>query len=583
MQPDDQEQPSSSEEGRTFSLRMSRDTLLLLGALVFLILGVALTFLFPIGSDNTQTAQGTATAGTGTTVPPVAPSAGTPSPTVVAAQPAATGYPAPSTVAAQPPANGYPAPNGTPVAGGINLETTPTLTAELPPLSSTDETALALDATTTGEQPYPQPVGSPPARPTFDSAPPTFAPSRPTSVVPTMPLPLLPTPVGNPTAGGQPQQAVPVPPTLTATFPPPPSPVPTVFIPQPPPPIQPPVATATPLESPTPTTPPPPTQPPALVLKGNVRWNLADSPIRIDKNVQIAPGAILIIEPGVEIRLAPGVAIYVDGGQLLATGLPERPIRFVGDTGMRWDGIYGRPSGVVLLENVEIRGGGAGGSLLVSEQGELTVRRTRINDNGGNVLVSDSKVEIRDSEIAGNDMPFGAALDIAYTRGGNVTLTGNRIGGNRLSDGAPTLRVNGFGTKDAVNLDIQHNLVRNGTTNLVLSTNGLMQGTVACNTLRQGDLGLSIRTQTLQAPGLPLTIINNFIEDHTPPILPIYLDFGIGRGATSEVAVTMKDNWWGDASGPYDPEQNPLGRGDSVGDNITYGSWLTAPPACAPQ
>ncbi len=42
-------------------------------------------------------------------------------------------------------------------------------------------------------------------------------------------------------------------------------------------------------------------------------------------------------------------------------------------------------------------------------------------------------------------------------------------------------------------------------------------------------------------------------------------------------ALDARHNWWGDASGPYHPTQNPAGLGDSVGDNITFYPWLGAP------
>ncbi|MCG8347899.1 MAG: hypothetical protein MI924_08990, partial [Chloroflexales bacterium] len=178
-------------------------------------------------------------------------------------------------------------------------------------------------------------------------------------------------------------------------------------------------------------------------------------------------------------------------------------------------------------------------------------------------------------------------LDLTYTGGNYVTLAGNRIGGNRLSGGSPSVRVNSQSAFDTLILDIQGNLFRGGSNNLLLSTNGLLQGTVACNTMIGEDLGFSLRTQTVQVgPNGTLTmdlhINNNFIDQHTPPIIPIYLKYGLGRGAASEIALDMRNNWWGDASGPYDPEFNPEGRGDSVGDNILYEPWLTEAPSCVP-
>lgn len=119
--------------------------------------------------------------------------------------------------------------------------------------------------------------------------------------------------------------------------------------------------------------------------------------------------------------------------------------------------------------------------------------------------------------------------------------------------------------------------------NIVLSTNGPLQGNLTCNAWLNGTNGLSIRSETLQVPGFNLTIRDNAIEDHTPPIIPIYLDLGIGRGATSEVAIDMRNNWWKNAAGPYEPKRHADGRGEAVGDNIEFEPWLTSRPSCAPQ
>jgi hypothetical protein len=329
--------------------------------------------------------------------------------------------------------------------------------------------------------------------------------------------------------------------------------------------------------------PPPPAELPYDQMAGDQRWTAAQSPIIVPRSLQLTPGSVLIIEPGVEVRLAPGVSISVDGAQLLALGQPGQPVRFVSQDGIsRWEAIYGLSDSFIVLEHSEISGGGSGGTLLTSDSGELAIRNTRIHDNGGAVLVNDSKLEVRGSEISGNDIPYGAALTASYSFGNFVTMLNNRIGGNRLSDGAVGVDISNFNTVSGVVLDVQGNLIRGGIINLRLLTNGPLHGTVACNTLVGDQVGLNIRTRTLQVPAIDLTVANNYIEGHTPPIEPIYLEYGIGRGATSEVLLDMRNNWWGESSGPYHPEENPEGRGDAVGTNILYEPWLTSPPECTP-
>ena len=582
----DPELPPEEQHDRDVVLRIKRETLILAASLLFLGLAVLLAVLFPAGGSSSSAATSTSLAGT--TVQAVAQLDRT---TTSVAQPSAQG-------------------SGTnPSSQGTNG-------------AQPNATSPGGSANTSGA--YPGPQGSEPDSETSPSAAPTtasdsaitaepFSPERPTSTpvnqsgypAPSdgLPVPDVPEATDIPSTNNPPSFG-----TIAPTQPPSqPAPQPTAAR-QPTPVRQPTVAPAqaTPEPSATPVPPTPTTRPlqstdagatatsvgpsatparpaPAVnVLRGEVRWTAAQSPLILGVDQQIAPGAALIIEPGVEVRLLPGVAIYADGS-IFAIGQPGNPVRFVSHTGQRWDGIYGRPGSTISLENTEIRGGGTGGTVLGSEGGTLTMRNGRLTDNGGHVLVQDSRLEVRDTEISGNDMPYGAAIDATYINGGNVTLTGNRIGGNRMSAGAPPVQINNQNTT-AVNLTIQGNLLIGQTgPDLVLSTNGPLQGDLSCNTWINGTNGLSIRSQTIQVPGFALNVYNNAIEDHTPPIIPIYLKYGIGRGATSEVVLDMRNNWWKSPLGPYDPQRNANGRGEAVGDNIAFEPWLTARPACAPK
>lgn len=529
MTQDDQQTPERGSEGR-----ISRDTLLLLGALTFLILAVALTFLF--------------TPNTGTNIGQV-PATATPAPATEAVSSPVAPLATPTSIAEAP----YPSPE---VIGQAPTASPPVPTAQ-------QEGGTASPGVT--EEPYPGPVGegTPPPLPTFNPTviqptappPPTRAPEV---IQPTVPPPIQPPP----------------------TVPPPPTPTSDLAL----------DVTATPVPTvppATPTTPPPPPPPPADVLRGSVRWSSAQGPIILRRDVQIPPGSELLIEPGVEVRLDPGVSIYVDGGRLLAAGTAAQPVRFVGNTGARWSGLFGRPDSVIVMDHTEVRGGGVGGTVMAVDRSNLTVRNSRFIDNGGGIITTDTRLEMSDTEMLGNDIPFGAALEVSFARGNFVTLTRNRFGGNRLTDSSPQVRLNNGSTFETLNLTVDGNLVTGGTPNLQLTTNGPLRGAVVCNTLVGDDKGLGIRTATEQvAPNgalpMDLRVEQNYIDDHVPPIIPIYLRYGLGRGATSEILLDMRNNWWGDPSGPYDPERNADGRGDSVGVNIEFIPWLQAPPSCAP-
>ncbi|PDW02175.1 right-handed parallel beta-helix repeat-containing protein [Candidatus Viridilinea mediisalina] len=561
--------PSPDDEPTQQGTKLSRDTLLLLGALVFLIFAVALTFMFTPGATPPPD-EPTSVADVPTLEVTPDPDADDPGP-----------YPEPgdgtptTTVAA------YPGPDLLPT-GDPSLE--PSLTPTDAVAGGVMDPSEAITPTVVGAYPEPVGEGTPPPLPTFSpdvtdplptpaptpmplptaAPPPTMAPTPMPIASPTPPAPTLtpsPTEERSTSDAEEPSESddFPFPDDLLDTDP----------------------------FSPTLPFDPEPGPPPADVLEGNVRWNIEDSPIILEQDVQIPPGSQLLIEPGVEVQLDAGVSIYVDGGRLLAMGLPDRPVRFVGTSRARWSGIFGRPESFIVLEHSDIRGGGVGGTVMAVERSELVIRDSRFNDNGGAILLHDTRLEMRNSEVAANDMPFGPALEVSYGRGNFVTMVGNRFGGNRMAEGAPQVRISNSSTFETVNLAIEGNLIRGGSPNLQLSTNGPLRGEVICNSLVGDAMGFSLRTRTPQvAPhGLPpmaLRIEHNLIDEHVPPIIPVYLEYGLGRGATSAILLDMRNNWWGDSSGPYDPEDNQLGRGDSAGVNIIYAPWLTAPPACAP-
>ncbi|MBC8161484.1 MAG: hypothetical protein H7Z42_09730 [Roseiflexaceae bacterium] len=569
------EQPEEASD-RTLTLRLSRENLTLAAAIAFLLAAAVLAIFFSMEDATTPAPQGptaiagVATAGTAAT-PVLLPTSGAPYPNPVQQTP-------PATFETQP----YPDPNEpgqspSPEGDPNNQEPSPTaddLFAVDTPSAQTPGAGTAADATPASTSAAGQQV-------------PTFEPARPTATASS----------GNPypapsTAQTQPTDApAPVAPTAPI-FDPTDAPATPNPSPRTPAPTNEPAAGATDAPTPTPTpaatqppaTPAPPTPIPADVVRGTVRWTTAQSPITLRRDLQIAPGSSLLIDPGVEVRITPGAAIYVDGN-LYARGQPGQPVKIVSTGGGRWDAIYGRPGADIGLDQVELSGGGNGGTLIFSEGGNLSIVRSQIRDNGGQIRSYDSRVEMRETDVSGNDLPYGAAVEVSFLNGGGVTLIGNRIGGNRQAAGAPPVQIRNEGAFDTVNLDAQGNLLvgRDGPA-MVVATNGPLRGTLSCNALLNGTEGLMIKAGLLQvAPEVALNISNNVIADQTPPIIPIYLTYGIGRGASSDIYIDMRNNYWNSALGPYHPELYADGRGEAVGANIDFAPWLAERPACAPR
>lgn len=58
----------------------------------------------------------------------------------------------------------------------------------------------------------------------------------------------------------------------------------------------------------------------------------------------------------------------------------------------------------------------------------------------------------------------------------------------------------------------------------------------------------------------------------------IYNNVGFGVfNVDTTIIVSADSNWWGDATGPYHPDSNPGGQGDSVSDYVDFTPWLTEP------
>jgi len=424
-------EPNDTQPGgppiRTVTIRLTRDTLILIAALAFLMVAILLAVIFPGRSPAPTGATSTSVAARETAEPTRAGETAVPTAIAVGGAPTA-GSASMATEEPAQPQGGYPAPDAT---------SAPEHEGEPTDAASGAEQVLTQTPPAVGAAASPIPPFDP-LRPTEPS---TGTPGEFTAQATAFPEPsagaetpeaddldATSAPIAQPTdvgAGGRSSGAVT--PVVSSTPP---------AVAQPPATSQPAGAAPRAQARPQPTA--RPTEPPVDVLRGNVRWTAAQSPIVVRRDLHLVAGATLLIEPGVEVRLAPGASFFVDG-TLYAIGAADRRVRFVSVNQQRWEGIFGRPGSNIAIENAEIRGGGNGGTVLLSEGGNLVLHHTRVTENGGHIQVSDSRLEVRDSEIAGNDMPYGSAIEASYTSGNGVVLTNNRIGGNRLQPGASPL------------------------------------------------------------------------------------------------------------------------------------------------
>jgi parallel beta-helix repeat protein len=179
-----------------------------------------------------------------------------------------------------------------------------------------------------------------------------------------------------------------------------------------------------------------------------------------------------------------------------------------------------------------------------------------------------------------------------------VDTSGVAIEGNSVHDNESAISVGQYYATPVAGIAIRNNTVDNNDWGIQVINNAsgtIVEGNTVTN--QNGD-GFDVWNY-----GWPWTSDPTGTEVHNNNIVGSGFD-GAWTNVTAEV-VDMENNWWGDASGPYDPandagettgvppctaspasEINADGLGDSVGDTSTevidYCPWLSSAPAGAP-
>ena len=323
-------------------------------------------------------------------------------------------------------------------------------------------------------------------------------------------------------------------------------------------------ASSTPAVSPTPTLTPSPTAtatPSVDLLTGTTRWGVAQSPVYVRRETVVASGASLIIEPGVEVQIAPDASLVVNGS-LLADGAPGSLIRFRKTARGGWNSIVVNPGAVARLNRVDIQGGGNGGVIIAALGGDTIISDSFI-DSQGSVLGAGGNLDMQRTILIAP-----APLSVEVPSGGWLRLLNNSVTSTSL-DGATAVNI--VARTSDTELTVEGNFVSNESgTNMQARLERLTTASIQCNTLRGGAVGLSIKTNNPNLDTSLLIIKLNSLLYHD-----VY-------GITSDVLIDGRNNWWGDPSGPYETEVNASGTGDAVGINVPFQPWLTAKPACSP-
>jgi parallel beta-helix repeat protein len=211
----------------------------------------------------------------------------------------------------------------------------------------------------------------------------------------------------------------------------------------------------------------------------------------------------------------------------------------------------------------------------------FTIRNGNMADGGGISCVGASPC-ITDNIISYNSYGSGIWID-----SGDPLISNNIITHNTGVDGG------GIFCRMFSNPRILNNLIEhNSATSQYGSGGGICtidaQPIIEGNTIHDNSAysGGGIYTFKTYAIITYNTITNNTAEygdgvrlyqsDAIVNYNDIFLNgYGVSSGFTPEM-INVKNNWWGDASGPYHAS-NPGGLGDTVSDYLDFSPWLTKP------
>lgn len=302
------------------------------------------------------------------------------------------------------------------------------------------------------------------------------------------------------------------------------------------------------------------------MLSGNLRWTIAQSPVVLNKDQVLASGASLIIDPGVEVQLGPDVQFRV-AGTLRAQGSPSAPVRMTGTNG-RWNGLVGTSGSAIVLDNVQLRQAGSAGTALSSTGGALVVRNSLLTGNGGGIVTIGSALEVRNTQIVGNAIN-GPVINVQLPKQNSTTIVGATIRDNATPGGAAQVSLSGINGAGPLAID-GNSIIGGAGLGILVNTSVALQGTIRCNALVGGTIGLQLSAKRPDTAGFNLAIDNNSFTGQ------------VRYGAAGTLAFNLANNWWSDPSGPADARRNAQGRGVPIGVNLQFQPWLTTRPACAP-
>ena len=295
-------------------------------------------------------------------------------------------------------------------------------------------------------------------------------------------------------------------------------------------------------------------------------------------------GDVIFVEAGYQVTL--DSRIRVEESITLTTDAddPAHLIYLGNDT----SSVIGIHAEHVTVENfiLERRNGDRGSEAISVRESGATIRRTHIfGDALHGIHVTDGypsaygddmpyEITIKDNliqmEPQGGDWPYAYAIGIsAYgaSEWGKVTIEGNTIEGleeSELDLGVDVFDSTLVSSGATLNVDITNNTIsaRFGVRLVELEEAGTFNVQITENTIIGNQRGVQARVWDLSG----VTVRCNTIAENTV----------WGAQSVYDDTLDARQNWWGDASGPYHPDTNPDGTGNGVTDNVLFDPWIGA-------
>ena len=199
-------------------------------------------------------------------------------------------------------------------------------------------------------------------------------------------------------------------------------------------------------------------------------------------------------------------------------------------------------------------------------------------DHGGGIYCVGASPTISNNKIMNNSATWGGGI---FCSDGSPIISQNIIA-NNISGGGITCWL-------SPNSKIVGNIIENnsggegGGISAIVSCPEITSNTVNSNSAVLGG-GMYFYKST---PIITYNIVSNNNAEYGSGLYFYQSDgdvnhndiFGNGCGMYIEdqVLINAEHNWWGDSTGPYHPDSNPGGLGDTVSDYVDFDPWLLFP------